>query len=185
MNRVRSRSASRAVNSCLIIFVTFLSACAVDRPVGYGSREHELFQKTADPYRNKVMQEALAQLGKPYRWGGVSPGSGFDCSGLVFFAHQQAGLKVPRMSHSQLSDAKKVALHDIQPGDLVFFRIDSNASHVGIYIGGNEFIHAPSDGRRVTRDALTSLYWSPRLIAAGHFYHDSSAQSSKWLQSSQ
>ncbi|MGH8550544.1 MAG: C40 family peptidase [Methylococcales bacterium] len=116
------------------------------------------------------MQEARAQLGKPYRWGGKSPGNGFDCSGLVFFTHRQAGLNVPRMSNSQLSEAKKVSVQDIQPGDLVFFRIDSDTSHVGIYIGGNEFIHAPSDGRKVSRESLDSLYWYNRLIAVGNFY---------------
>jgi cell wall-associated NlpC family hydrolase len=175
--RERDLSASRAARWWPAVLLAFLSACAVHKPgrqdIGQDHpypRGGQAFQKTANPYRNLVMQEASAQLGRPYRWGGRSPGDGFDCSGLVFFAHRRAGLNVPRMSQSQFSNAKKVALHDIQPGDLVFFRIDSNASHVGIYIGGNEFIHAPSDGRKVSRESLNSLYWHRRLIAAGNFY---------------
>ncbi|MCI0655155.1 MAG: C40 family peptidase [Methylococcaceae bacterium] len=168
--------ASWATNRCLVILLVFLSACAVDKPVRQGGHVHPFpggtaaFQQTANPYRNLVLQEARAQLGKPYRRGGGSPGKGFDCSGLVFFTHRQAGLNVPRMSHAQLSEAQKVDLHAMQPGDLVFFRLDSNASHVGIYIGGNEFIHAPAPGKTVTRESLGSLYWRHRLIAAGNFY---------------
>ena len=166
-----------------LVMMVFLTACAVDKPVrqNAGSQDDPFsdetgftpskqIQKTANRYRNLVLKEARSQLGRPYRWGGKSPRNGFDCSGLVFFTHRKAGLQVPRMSASQLSEANKVSLHKIQPGDLVFFRIRANASHVGIYIGGGEFIHAPSRGRRVSKESLKNGYWYRHLVAAGNFY---------------
>lgn len=124
--------------------------------------------------RNIIIQNAKNQLGRAYRWGGKSPAQGFDCSGLVFYAHNKAGIKVPRISRRQFAQAQKVQLNVLQPGDLVFFNIRANTSHVGIYIGEGQFIHAPSPGKRVSRVSLDSEYWRRRFYAAGHFYQDKS-----------
>ncbi|MGH8557450.1 MAG: C40 family peptidase [Methylococcales bacterium] len=181
-SEARNLFTTGAANRWEIIILLFLSACAVNTPITQDSNRglpHSVeinlkatrpFQKTGNPFRNFVMREARAQLGKPYRFGGETPGDGFDCSGLVFFTHQRAGLKVPRMSLQQLSESKKVALQNIQPGDLVFFKLDSNVSHVGIYIGGEEFIHAPSHGKKVTKESFRNRYWVEHFVAAGHFY---------------
>ncbi len=181
-SEARNLFVTRAANRWGIIILLFLSACAVDGPLrrdGGRGQPHSVeinlkatkpLQNTGTPDRNRVMREAEAQLGKPYRFGGESPENGFDCSGLIFFTHRRAGLKVPRMSLEQLSESNKVELNSIQPGDLVFFKLGSNASHVGIYIGGDQFIHAPSQGRRVSRESLRSHYWVERLFAAGHYY---------------
>lgn len=162
--------------------MVFLSACSGDLPVkpdpGPGNPENpksvtplaKFFGPGKTDYRHLVIENVSAQLGKPYRWGGNSPKTGFDCSGLVFFAHAKAGLKVPRKSVLQLSRAKKVALKQVQPGDLLFFRTKSSASHVGIFIGGQEFIHAPSRGKKVSKASLANHYWRRRLYAAGNFY---------------
>ncbi len=120
--------------------------------------------------RRSIIDTAYAMRGQPYRWGGRSPRRGFDCSGLVYFAHQEAGISVPRMSRNQLSQSVRVAIDRIQPGDLLFFKIATNLSHVGIYIGERNFIHAPSRGKRVSISSLENVYWRGRLYAAGHFY---------------
>ncbi len=120
--------------------------------------------------RRSVIDAAYAMRGRPYRWGGRSPQRGFDCSGLVHFAHQAAGISVPRMSRNQFSQSARVAVNRIQPGDVLFFKIASNVSHVGIYMGKNKFIHAPSRGKRVSISSLEEGYWYRRFYAAGHFY---------------
>ena len=124
----------------------------------------------ADTERRVVIAGARDMLGKPYRFGGRDP-RGFDCSGLVWYTHRQAGIEVPRTARSQLAAASPVARGALQAGDLLFFRIGARrAGHVGIYIGGGKFIHAPSGGKRVAAARLGDRYWSQRLIGAGHFY---------------
>lgn len=110
----------------------------------------------------EVIDRALAVLGKPYRWGGTSPKQGFDCSGLVQYAFKPLeDLDLPRTSH-ELSrvDAPSVERHDLQPGDLLFFRIRSRSvDHVAIYLGQGRFIHAPRRGTNVRIDRLNTPYW--------------------------
>lgn len=120
--------------------------------------------------RRVIIDAAYAMRGRPYRWGGQSPQRGFDCSGLVYFTHHEAGISVPRVSRNQLSQSAKVAVNRIQPGDLLFFKTGSSVSHVGIYIGKRNFIHAPSQGKRVSIGSLANGYWRRRFYAAGHFY---------------
>ncbi len=120
--------------------------------------------------RRSIIETAIAMRGKPYRWGGTSPYLGFDCSGLVHFAYHEAGISVPRMSRYQFSRSTRVPVDRIQAGDLLFFKIGSNPSHVGIYIGESNFIHAPSSGKRVSVSSLENAYWRTRFFAAGHFY---------------
>lgn len=112
---------------------------------------------------------ATQMLGKPYRYGGASP-SGFDCSGLVYYAYQKAGYRVPRTSQLQYQQSLPVKRNHIRNGDLLFFRIDGKVSHVGVYLGDNRFIHAPSSGKRVTTASLDEPYWRERLIKTGRFF---------------
>ena len=108
-------------------------------------------------------------LGTPYHYGGSSP-RGFDCSGLVYYAFRETGVRVPRTTRAQLRHAKPVPLSQLRPGDLLFFnQHSSRVSHVGIYVGDGWFIHAPSRGRRVSYDSLQDSYWKPRLVAAGRY----------------
>jgi cell wall-associated NlpC family hydrolase len=86
---------------------------------------------------------ARAQLGKPYRWGGVGP-SAFDCSGLTRYAWAAAGVHLPHSSRGQFASLKRVDMDDMQPGDLVY-----RPGHIGIYVGGGLMIHAPQSGYRV------------------------------------
>ena len=112
---------------------------------------------------------AMQMLGKPYRYGGSSP-SGFDCSGLVYYAFNHAGYKVPRTSSQQYMDSLPVKPDHIKEGDLLFFRIAGKVSHVAVYLGHHRFIHAPSSGKRVEISSLDNPYWRQRLIKAGRFF---------------
>lgn len=112
---------------------------------------------------------ATAMLGTPYRYGGSSP-RGFDCSGLVYYVFRETGIRVPRTTRAQLRHAQPVALSQLTPGDLLFFRQrSSRVSHVGIYIGDGWFIHAPSRGKQVSFESMQNSYWKNRLVAAGRY----------------
>ncbi|MGM0677738.1 C40 family peptidase [Ectothiorhodospira marina] len=121
--------------------------------------------------RAGVVFAALNQVGTPYQYGGQSPREGFDCSGLVWYTHQHAGLSVPRTAREQSGRMKPVATRSLKPGDLLFFRTKgAGPSHVSIYIGDGHFVHAPSSGRSVSTERLDNPYWSRRFLHAGHYY---------------
>jgi cell wall-associated NlpC family hydrolase len=110
---------------------------------------------------------AMSLRGAPYRDGGVDPSNGFDCSGFVKYVFGQHGVALPRQVHDQFNVGKKVDRDQLQPGDLVFFStVAPGASHVGIMIGGDQFIHAPSERGVVRVDSLTLQYWATRFIGA-------------------
>jgi peptidoglycan DL-endopeptidase CwlO len=103
-----------------------------------------------------VVGVAMRYLGVPYVWGGSTP-RGFDCSGLVMYAFAQIGISMPHSSYAQFAMGTPVSISQLQAGDLVFF---AGASHVGIYIGGGQFIHAPHTGDVVKISSLTGWYSS-------------------------
>ena len=109
---------------------------------------------------------ALKMVGKPYKYGGTSP-SGFDCSGLVLHSYRQAGVTLPRSTAEQRKRSKHVTLADLRRGDLLFFDQEGKKnSHVGIYLGSGQFVHAPSSGKFVRSDRLDSPYWKKHLSEA-------------------
>ena len=109
---------------------------------------------------------ALSLRGAPYRNGGIDP-NGFDCSGFVRYVYQQHGVPMPREVREQFRVGKNVDRGRLEPGDLVFFStVAPGASHVGIAIGGDQFIHAPSERGVVRVENLSSQYWSTRYIGA-------------------
>src|SRR5262245_10385648 len=111
---------------------------------------------------------ALELIGIRYKWGGTTPASGLDCSGLVQFVFQQAtGVTLPRSAKEMSRLGDRVALSDLQPGDLVFFNTRRFAfSHVGIYLGDSRFIHAPRRGREVEVTTIDQSYWQKRFNGA-------------------
>lgn len=113
---------------------------------------------------------AQSMVGVSYRYGGSHPDEGFDCSGLVFYSHTQIGEQVPRVSYAQLAASDEVSEQDLKPGDLLFYRINGKPSHVGIYIGRGQFVHAPSSGKKVRISSMSNVYFKPRLIRAGRLY---------------
>lgn len=120
-----------------------------------------------DASGTRIAALAESQLGAPYRFGGDSP-RGFDCSGLVRYVFQQAGITVPRTAQAQQQAAEPVPADQLQPGDLVFFRIASGGvDHVGIYVGEGAFVHAPRSGRPVRSELLGDNYYQRRYAGAG------------------
>jgi cell wall-associated NlpC family hydrolase len=117
-----------------------------------------------DP-RAVMVASATAMLGQPYRFGGAAPG-GFDCSGLVAFTAQSAGVSLPRTASDQLRSGARVRRGDVQAGDLIFMRLAHKELHVGIAIDGERFIHAPSRGGRVRIDSLAATPYSKGFVGA-------------------
>jgi peptidoglycan DL-endopeptidase CwlO len=109
-----------------------------------------------------VVGIAMQYLGVPYVWGGSSP-SGFDCSGLVMYVYAQVGVSLPHYTGAQWQMGVPVAYSDLEPGDLVFF---DGLGHVGIYIGGGEFIHAPHTGDVVRIDSLSEAWYAANYDGA-------------------
>jgi cell wall-associated NlpC family hydrolase len=119
--------------------------------------------RSAEPSHPSV-SIARKLLGIPYRWGGMSVKSGFDCSGLVFYVFKQLDKTLPRMPRDMFKQLDQVAIDDVQPGDIVFFNTFAALSHVGIYIGNRQFIHAPTKGKNVSIDSIDSDYYAKRLV---------------------
>lgn len=123
----------------------------------------------ADPGR-LLLQAAESRIGAPYRYGGAGPDA-FDCSGLVAYAYQQVGISVPRTAAQQFAVATPVARRDLRPGDLVFFRLSGHeVGHVGIYAGGERFVHAPQSGGSVRLASLEDQWYRERFVGAGRLY---------------
>jgi cell wall-associated NlpC family hydrolase len=121
---------------------------------------------TSSPIGYSVAGTALALRGAPYRDGGSDP-SGFDCSGFVRYVFSQHGVSVPRTVTDQFRAGHQVAGAQLEPGDLVFFAtVAPGASHVGIAIGGDEFVHAPSGRGEVRVERMSAPYWSTRFVGA-------------------
>ena len=109
---------------------------------------------------------ALALRGVPYRNGGSDP-KGFDCSGFTQYVFSQYGVALPRVVREQFKQGKKISENDLSPGDLIFFSTtEPGPSHVGIAVGGDEFVHAPSSTGVVRVEHIGSSYWSPRYLGA-------------------
>ncbi len=122
-------------------------------------------------WQNKVQEvliNALSLTGIQYKYGGNSPSTGFDCSGFVRYVfHNAANLTLPPTARAISQIGKSVKKDELQPGDLVFFNTLKKAfSHVGIYIGDNKFIHAPSTGKTVRVESMQDGYWASRFEGA-------------------
>ena len=128
----------------------------------------------ADPAENgkvqSLLRRAMTLLGTPYRWGGTSPDSGFDCSGLVSYVFRTAlGIELPRVSREMARDGEAQLINDrnaLAAGDLVFFGRKGRVDHVGIYVGEGRFLHAPSTGKDVRVDSLITGYWGGKFMQA-------------------
>ena len=141
------------------------------RAAGPARAANEGSPATADSHPNaaaELVLRSLSMLGVNYKWGGNSPDTGLDCSGLVRFVYEETlGKVLPRRSVEMSREGESVDRHELKPGDLVFFNTLRRAfSHVGIYIGNNQFVHAPSRGKQVRVESLESSYWARRFNGA-------------------
>jgi len=168
------------------LFLVFLQACswntpndrsntgktaAVAHPIppAYTSINSSVTNPLVSTKRQQVIQSALNQIGKPYRYGGNNP-NGFDCSGLVQYSFADAGIAVPRSTQEQLKFFTEIPRKQLQAGDLVFFRIDNSQRHVAIMLNRTDFVHAPSSGKSVGTSNLSNPYWKAKFHKAARYY---------------
>jgi cell wall-associated NlpC family hydrolase len=162
-----------------IFLLACLSACATTqgpKPSGETSQTHRLEDSEIGDARplsrqssNEVIIHAIGQVGIPYRYGGTLPGTGFDCSGLIGYVFREAvGLKLPRTTRELIDiNAPSIDRNDLQAGDLVYFNSrGGRVSHIGIYVGEDRFVHAPSTGGLVRIDKLSTPYWTKFYVGA-------------------
>lgn len=115
---------------------------------------------------NRLIARAKQMIGTPYRYGGTSPQTGFDCSGFMQYVFNDM-VKLPRVSADMATVGKKVSRNDLKAGDMVFFaHSGSRISHVGMYLGDGKFIHSPSTGKTVEITSMDVKYWATRYITA-------------------
>jgi cell wall-associated NlpC family hydrolase len=110
-----------------------------------------------------VVGIAMQYLGVPYRWGGADPSTGFDCSGFSMYVYAKVGVSLPHHAATQFGMGTAVSRSELQPGDLVFF---DGLGHMGMYIGGGQFIHAPHTGDVVKISSLDESWYASRYVGA-------------------
>ena len=149
-----------------LLFAGIIQDYYIVRPEDYAASKERKYGETY--LRDELSKTAESFIGVPYQWGGASPQRGFDCSGLTMAVYRLNGLSLPRTSRAQYTAGIYVKAGDISKGDLIFFDISGKGtvSHVGIYVGGNKFIHAPGSGKRVRRDTLSNGYYKKRYRGA-------------------
>lgn len=123
---------------------------------------------SSDDAVGDMLLQAISLMGVAYRWGGVNPSTGLDCSGFVQYVFKKSlKLHLPRTAAEQARVGKKVDRADLMPGDLVFFNtLGARYSHVGIYLGNSKFIQAPRTGKSIQISSMKDSYWSSRFTAA-------------------
>ena len=120
-----------------------------------------------------LVSHGLSYIGVRYRFGGTTRETGLDCSGLMFNVFQHAGVDLPRRSSDMARLGIRVSKDDLRPGDLVFFNTRRQAySHVGLYVGDGQFLHAPSSGGQVRLDNMNARYWLARFNGARRLLSD-------------
>jgi hypothetical protein len=118
--------------------------------------------------RNEIVTTAKSFIGVPYSWGGTSPQQGFDCSGLTMAVYKLNGLNLPRSSKDQFAVGTPISRTQLSKGDLVFFSTSqgNKVTHVGIYTGDGQFIHAPGKDKRIRLDSLANGYFKAHFLGA-------------------
>ncbi|MGH4125922.1 MAG: C40 family peptidase [Clostridium sp.] len=129
------------------------------------SRGETLSKSLASGSQSNLISYAYNFIGKPYVWGATGPRS-FDCSGFTKYVYNAFGVDLPHYTGSQIGEGSSVSRGNLKQGDLIFFNTDGPVSHVGIYVGDGEFIHASSGSRKVTVSNLDKSYYASRYAGA-------------------
>lgn len=159
-------------NLVMLALILLMAGCASSPDVAERQRSPAVIYGSPAA-ENDIRVSRLQQVfdryeNTPYRYGGTTA-SGFDCSGFIGRAYQEAfGMELPRTTAALLSQGTPVSPRELEPGDLVFFEIRGKEQHVGIFMGGDDFIHA-STSVGVTRSSLTGYYWRDRFTQARRF----------------
>jgi len=160
---------STLARSLLLLVVLVAAGCAV-QPTQGPARSGITWSDDPDvpPAAREVILQALALIGTPYRYGGTDPATGLDCSGLVRHVFLKVtGNRLPADTQGLSRAGSAVDPQALRPGDLVFFNtLRRSYSHVGIYLGGQRFVHAPSSGGSVEIVSMTQRYWRERYDGA-------------------
>jgi cell wall-associated NlpC family hydrolase len=143
------------------VLLVLALVCAAAATAGKASAAHARVQRAALGERAAVFARHL--LGVPYRWGGTSPRTGFDCSGFVGFVYRHFGVDLPRTTYEQFTRGRRVSRAGLRPGDLVFF---DGVGHVGLYVGHGRFIHAPHAGARVEVSSFSDGWYAATFDGA-------------------
>ncbi len=160
------RSANRALPAASHQLLAALLAAILLTGCGGGGKQLRRYNVKPVP-GHVVVREAKALMGKPYRYGGRDPRTGFDCSGLVWYVYKKHDSVMPRSAREMWKVGQEVAKGDLEPGDLVFFDTEGpKPGHVGIFTGRGRFVHAPSSGGRVREDELINNYWRKAWVGA-------------------
>jgi cell wall-associated NlpC family hydrolase len=157
-----TRLRSRLFPFAVAVLVSAIAAGPAAAIVDEGSRGPSAVAP-APTRGERAVRIALEAVGTPYRWGGESPSSGFDCSGLVRWAYGRVGVELPHNSYALYSQGRRVSESAMQAGDILFFE---GLGHVGLYLGRGRMVHAPQTGQNVEVVRLASTNYGARLIGA-------------------
>jgi len=158
-------SSGRLLAVMLVLLIALLGCAGHHKLPDFSSLSDQ--QTVTTPAQKGVIKTAFSLLGAPYRFGGMTP-EGFDCTGFINYVYRHSlGIALPRESHSLILVGKPISGRDLRPADLVYFKIERQKPlHVGIYIGGGKFIHAPSSKGKVNIQSLGLDYWKNRYMGA-------------------
>jgi cell wall-associated NlpC family hydrolase len=149
---------------CLI--ASLVAACAFPGTAASGEGRpgpHSILPESTLTKGERAARFAMEEVGVPYRWGGESPTTGFDCSGLVRWAYGLVGVDLPHSSYALYGEGRQIPTSRMAPGDILFFE---GLGHVGLYVGRGRMVHSPETGRNVEVVRLSATGYGARLIGA-------------------
>lgn len=153
------------ITGCATVSVSVPSSSDFPSEINANINAPEIVSRLTVDQANDVTIHAISLVGTPYLYGGNTPESGFDCSGLIVYVYKsRADITPPRTVASLVNWGQAIPAEAVRTGDLVVFGRYGTATHAGIYVGEGRFVHAPSTGGEVRLDRLNSIYWSRQPV---------------------